>query len=160
MRPGYVAKRLVGLARFARNARGFLDEQLTVDQIRQEIAEGVRTREQRFLNKLTAFYQRPHSPHFRLLAAAGCEQGDIRRLVETDGLESTLTQLAQAGVYLAYEEFKGRMPAKRGSQTFHFGAGDFEDPNLEPELFGSSGGTRPASWSLRSEVSNKSFQGL
>ena len=72
MRPGYVAKRLVGLARFARNARGFLDEQLTVDQIRQEIAEGVRTREQRFLNKLTAFYQRPHSPHFRLLAAAGC----------------------------------------------------------------------------------------
>jgi hypothetical protein len=58
------------------------------------------------------------SPYARLLAAAGCEYGDVARLVAREGVEGTLARLAGSGVYLTAAEAKGRCPVVRGSTTF------------------------------------------
>lgn len=65
-----------------------------------------------------AVYANPISPHRALLAHAGCEYGDLERLVNRDGLEASLQGLYHAGVYLTVSEFKGRCPVERGSTTF------------------------------------------
>lgn len=75
-------------------------------------------READFLALLgTAVYRHPGSPYRRLLAAAGCEQGDVARLVAQDGLEAALAALARHGVYLTLDELKGRRPVVRGTTT-------------------------------------------
>jgi len=134
-----------GLLRFARDLRGLLRATIDVDGCARVIAQGVAQREQRFLTKLErAVYANPSSPYRRLLAAAGCERGDVERLVRTDGLDATLITLARAGVQVSFDELKCRQPAVRGSQTFHFRPEDFDDPLVSAQLSLRSGGTRGA----------------
>ena len=80
----------------------------------------VRTRLQRRGDDFLAVARRsiygwPASPYRRLLAHAGCEYGDLERLVRDDGVEGALATLLQHGVFLTVEEFKGRRPAVRGT---------------------------------------------
>ena len=62
-----------------------------------------------------AVYPYPTSPYRQLLAVAGCEPGDLARLVECEGLEGALQELARRGVYVTIDELKGRRPLIRGS---------------------------------------------
>jgi hypothetical protein len=62
-------------------------------------------------------YPSARSPYRRLLQLAGCEYGDLERLVHREGLESALATLFAHGVFLTVDEFKGRRPAVRGSTT-------------------------------------------
>lgn len=134
---------LVGLARFAYRVQDFLDETISIDQAERVIADGVRRREERFLEKLRlAVYPNPNSPYRKLLHAAGCEFGDVQRIVGQEGLEAALRKLAEDGVYVSYEEFKCQKPTIRGGQTFYFRENDFDDPRLVPDVRGASGGTR------------------
>ena len=50
-----------------------------------------------------------------LLRVAGCEFGDLERLVQREGVEGALVQLLGAGVYLTREELTGRREVVRGS---------------------------------------------
>ncbi|HXJ83496.1 MAG TPA: hypothetical protein VMS64_33020 [Candidatus Methylomirabilis sp.] len=134
-----------GLARFALRVRGMLRETITIEEASRRIEEGVRRRRERFVAKVeTAVYANPRSPYRRLLAAAGCEMGDVKRLVDTEDLEGALEALERAGVYVSYDELKGRTPAVRGSQTFHFHSDDFNNPLLTEHFSTTSGGTRGA----------------
>ena len=63
-------------------------------------------------------YGAPAGPYAVLLRRAGCEYGDLARLVARDGAEGALAQLFRAGVYLTVDEFKGRRPVVRGSTSF------------------------------------------
>lgn len=120
-----------GLFRLARHLPQLLAEPLTVERAGAAIARGVRERESRFLDRLRhSVYGNPRNPYARLLAACGCEYGDVVRLVEAEGLDGALRKLALAGVYLSFDEFKCRRPAIRGSQTFHFDPEDFTDPGF------------------------------
>jgi hypothetical protein len=56
-------------------------------------------------------------PARHLLAVAGCQYGDVERLVRRDGVEAALRALHKAGVYLTIDEFKGRRPVVRGGTT-------------------------------------------
>jgi hypothetical protein len=49
------------------------------------------------------------------LKHAGCEPGDLERLVRSEGLEDALHDLYRRGVYLTLDELKGRKPVVRGS---------------------------------------------
>ena len=91
-------------------------------------------------------FSRPGSPYARLMVVAGCEPGDVRRLVAEDGLEGALTRLAQAGVYVAFDELKGRRAAVRGSQRLWFRDREFDNPNVTPHFvsFTSGSGGRPS----------------
>lgn len=135
-------QRFLGLVRLARNLPGFLGEVLTPEQAREMVAEGVRLRRERFLARVEAIHASRRGPYYALLEAAGCEPGDVRKLTESEGLEGALRRLAAAGVYVRYEEFKGRQAAVRGSRTFRFRPEEFDDPNLKPEMVGASGGSR------------------
>jgi hypothetical protein len=59
----------------------------------------------------------PAGPYAALLRHAGCQLGDVERLVRADGVEGAAHALYRAGVYLTIEEFKGRRPAVRGGLT-------------------------------------------
>lgn len=124
---------LVGFVRFRHGLRRFLADTITPEQARRIIAARLRRREETFLELLEhAVFAYPRNPYRRLFDAAGCELGDVRSLVSRDGLEGALARLHHAGVFVDFEEFKGRQPAIRGSQTFHFREGDFDNPLLHP----------------------------
>ncbi len=115
-------------ARLTRELPGFLRTAVGVDDARQQTQQNLATREQRFLTIVQAtIYEQPRSPYRRLLAHAGCQPGDLRRLVQQDGIEGALSILAERGVYVTFDEFKGRQPAIRGSARFSFADHDFDN---------------------------------
>ena len=123
-----------GLARFAFGLRRFCAEPLTAEAARKAVLHRMSARDQALLELLArAVYANPRSPYLALLRAAGCELGDVRRLVAREGLEGALQQLRRAGVYVRFEEFKGLEPAVRGGQTFQFPRG-FRQPARAREL--------------------------
>src|SRR5262249_49908726 len=104
----------------------------------------------RFLHLVErAIYPYPRSPYRSLLRAAGCEPGDLRALVAREGLEGALGQLADRGVYVSFDEFKGRSEIVRGSQRFAVTEDDFDYPGLAPHLESWTGGTRSAGSRVR-----------
>lgn len=62
-------------------------------------------------------FARGREPYRALLRHAGCELGDLERLTRQEGVEGALGTLARAGVHLTLDEFKGRVPIRRGSFT-------------------------------------------
>jgi hypothetical protein len=104
---------------------------------------GLSGRERRFLERLQAdVYSRPSSPYRRLLRLAGCELGDVARLVAADGVEGALARLRDAGVYLSVAEFKGRQDAIRGSVRLRFDETDFDPPDRPGPLTTRTSGSR------------------
>jgi hypothetical protein len=65
-------------------------------------------------------------------------------MVQRRGLEDTLRALREAGVYVAFEEFKGREPMVRNGQVIPVQARDFDNPYLRPHYYGQTGGTSGA----------------
>jgi hypothetical protein len=62
-----------------------------------------------------AIYPWESSPYRQLLRLAGCQYGDLERLVQREGVEGALRDLYRRGVYLTDAEFAGRQPVVRGS---------------------------------------------
>ena len=133
---------LLGLARLATRLRPSLKRIITPDAARSMVREWVRERDARFLLAVeqTVFTHR-RSPYLKLLQHAGCEHGDLVALVRQSGIEAALERLSTAGVYVTWEELKGRTPVVRGSQTFHFSDGDFDSPLITAHYRITSGGT-------------------
>jgi hypothetical protein len=88
-----------------------------------------------------AVFNNPRSPYLQLFRAAGCELGDVEALVAREGVEGALQALVADGIYVLFDEFKGRKPAVRGSQTFAFRDKDFDNPLITPHYEVRSGGT-------------------
>jgi hypothetical protein len=134
---------LIGLYRFAAGLKPFLRETLSIEAARAIVRHGMENRDATFLQKLErAVFGYARSPYRALLQNAGCELGDVATLVKRDGIEGTLRHLQGDGVYVSWDEFKGRVPAVRGSRTFHFRDTDFDNPLLTTHFRSSSGGTR------------------
>jgi hypothetical protein len=91
---------------------------ITLAEARAELARRLARRAEDFLALARdAVYANPASVYRRLLRHAGCEYGDLERLVGQEGLESALRELLRRGVYLTVAESKGRCPVVRGSLT-------------------------------------------
>jgi hypothetical protein len=141
------------LARLTRDLPGFLRSPLTYDRARERAADRLGQREARFLEiAQRAIYQHASSPYLRLLKRAGCEFGDLRTLVTREGLEGALSHLAASGVYVTFDEFKGRREAVRGSQRFAFSDTDFDNPGLAPHFEVRSGGTRGPATAVKTHL--------
>jgi hypothetical protein len=89
-------------------------------------------------------FANPRSPYRPLLRHAGCEAGDLTRLVNREGVEGALSTLHRQGVYLTVEEFKGRRPVVRGAATWQIDPVGFVNPSLPGHLPGNSSGSRGA----------------
>jgi acyl-CoA synthetase (AMP-forming)/AMP-acid ligase II len=123
--------------------RRFCRDIETVPRALETVRRRLRDREHLLLRVLErTVFGRPRSPYSVLLRSAGCEPGDVERLVHAEGVEGALETLRRAGVYVSFEEFKGLAPAVRGSQRFEFRPRDFDNPLLTPYLSLTSGGSR------------------
>ena len=89
-------------------------------------------------------YPFPESPYRKLLAHAGVAKGDLQELIEGGGVASALGRLHDAGVYVTLDEFKGRVPIRRGSLEFSAGSRDFDNPLGAAHIEAQSGGSRSA----------------
>lgn len=132
--------------RFAGGLHRFLSTPLSWDDCRRRLEEQARNRNETFLLMMErAVYARPESPYRKLLQWAGVEMGDLRKMIAADGVESTLHSLIDQGVYVHFEEFKGKRPIQRSGLEFEVSAEDFDNPLLARDFelaTGGSGGTR------------------
>jgi hypothetical protein len=122
----------------------YLRERDDLDDGRTQLAERLANREGSFLLLAErAIYGHAGSPYLPLLREAGCELGDLRRMVAADGLEPTLRRLRGEGVYVSFEESKGRTPIVRGRLSYSVAPADFDHPrrraHLESRTSGSTG---------------------
>ncbi len=115
--------------RFGFGLKTFLKEPTTVAQAAAAVRSRLATREDNFLRLLQrGVFQYPRSPYLPLFRLARCEFGDVSDRVRRHGLEDTLRVLREAGVYITFEEFKGRAPIVRAGHEIPVLAHDFDNP--------------------------------
>jgi len=131
--------------RFAWGLRGFLKHTLTLEEAKAIIKKRMEEREINFLRLVRkGIFGYIKSPYLPLMKLAQCEMGDIENTVKTKGLEGTLHTLREAGVYVTFEEFKGREPIVRNGQVIPVKAHDFDNPYLSTYYYAKTGGTTGA----------------
>jgi hypothetical protein len=121
----------VQLARVSAGLGAFLSEPVGLAAAHDRLRSRLENREARFLEALRALiYESEASPYRRLLDAAGCNYGDLEALVHGRGLESTLAELYDAGVYVTLDELKARTPIVRDGVEIETAESDFDSPLL------------------------------
>lgn len=139
------AQDLRPVLRFARGYRRFIRQPVDsaggLMRVRQRLAR----RQDAFLELVRErIYGYPGSPYAPLLRAAGCAYADLRAMVLDRGVEATLETLSEAGVRVSIDEFKARVPIRRGTLAVAVHERDFDNPFLAHALEAQSGGTRSA----------------
>lgn len=89
-----------------------------------------------------AIWPYPASPYRRLLEWARWSPDRVAQSVLQRGLDATLQTLFDAGVYLSYEEFKGRIPIQRPGLVLECTEADFDHPGVSAPFDFHTGGTR------------------
>ncbi len=131
--------------RFAWGLRGFLRQRISLQEAQAIVRQRLAERENNFLRLVErGIFSYPRSPYRPLLKLAGCELGDLQAMVRAKGLEATLRALREAGVYVSFEEFKGRSPIVRNGQVIPVQAQDFDNPYLSRYYQVETGGTTGA----------------
>jgi len=116
---------------------------LRVDEARAVLRRRLERRDERFVTFVRlAVFENSSSPYRALFRAAGCEAGDVEKLVRSEGLDEALRRLYIAGVYLTVDEFKGRVPTVRGGTTVEVDPERLYNPLVSSYLAVRSGGTR------------------
>lgn len=129
--------------RLLRRLPAFLRRPVTAEEARATLRDRLERREADFLALARRLiYGHAASPYRALLRMAGCEYGDLERLVRTDGPEGALAALAARGVYLTVDEFKGRRPVVRGSTRIVLDPRAFTNPVCARDVPGRSSGSR------------------
>lgn len=139
---GPLAEILAGV-RFLRRLPDFLRYRIDVPEARAVLRRRLDDRAADFLSLVrVAVYARPESLYRRVLGVAGCEYGDLERLVRQDGLESTLAALLRHGVYLTNDELKGRRAVVRSGTSIEARPNGLENPLVRSDLFRYRSGSR------------------
>jgi hypothetical protein len=129
-------------ARFALGLRRFLRHTISLDEAKKIVKQQMIDREKNFMHLIKrGIFGYPKSPYLPLLKLAGCGMGDIENMIRDKGLESTLLALREAGVYVTFEEFKGREPIVRKGKAIPVRLHDFDNPYLSHHYYGESSGT-------------------
>jgi hypothetical protein len=129
-------------ARFLLGLPGWLRRPIDGATARAVVRARLAARETDFLTLVRRFvYRADRSPYRRLLQLAGCEYGDLERLVHQDGVEGALTTLFSHGVFLTVDELKGRRPAVRGSGRVHVEPVDLANPSAVLHFVAHSSGS-------------------
>ncbi|MDO8283302.1 MAG: hypothetical protein Q7U10_11895 [Thermodesulfovibrionia bacterium] len=131
---------------------------ISLEEARRTIKQLVSDRENNFLRLIErGVYGYPQSPYIPLLKMAGCEFGDIKAMVKKKGLEDTLLALRQAGVYVTFEEFKGRKPIIRDGMELHVYANSFDNPFLNGHYYSETGGSTGAGTRIEHDLEHLSI---
>jgi hypothetical protein len=142
-------------ARFLRRLPSHLRQPIDHAAAAAVLRRRLEQREADFLRLVEhAVYGDAASPYRALLAHAGCEPGDLARLVRTEGLEGALRVLLRHGVYLTLEEFKGRRAARRGSAVIAVDPARLRNPLSAVHVPTETGGSGGASGTLVYDVAS------
>jgi len=134
---------LVSGARLLWSLPALLRHPITPGEARALLRERLARREDDFLDLVhRAVFQNASSPYRQLLQHAGCEAGDLDRLVRQEGVEGALHRLYELGVYLTVDELKGRRPARRGSSSITVNPVLIRNPSARLHLTAHTGGSR------------------
>jgi hypothetical protein len=121
----------------------YLRGPLTIAESKATLRRRLERREDDFLDLLRrAVWSNRTSPYRSLLQQAGCEHGDLERLVRHEGVEGALRELFRAGVYLTADEYKGRRPVVRGSATIMVDPLRLRNALMAPQLWVATSGSR------------------
>jgi hypothetical protein len=122
-------------ARFPRALRRFIRDPLTLDEARRRVRAQVEGRGESLVRLLReSVYANPGSPYLALLGRAGCQLSDVQSMVADLGVDGTLRHLRDRGVYVTFEEFKGRRPIERAGMVIPVAAADFDNPRARHDL--------------------------
>ena len=135
-------------ARFLTGLRGFLRRRMTLAEAEEILRERIRCRGENFLRMLErGVFSHPESPYLALFETAGCAYADVEASVAKSGLEATLVDLRDAGVYVTFNEFWARGPIVRHGREIPVVWSSFENPLLSAAYRMSTGGSsgRPRS---------------
>ena len=131
--------------RFLGGLPSFLRTRMSFEEARAIIQQRLQQREANFLSSLEhGVFGNPESPYRAMLEVAGCELGDLVRSVRDHGVEDTLRTLRQDGVYVTFEEFKGRQPIVRGGREIPAPPGAFDNRDHSRYFSVSTGGSSGA----------------
>jgi len=129
-------------ARFFWRLLPYLRRPISLEQATAALHYRFERRRSEFLGLMQrAVFRRAASPYRELLRSAGCEFGDLERLVNQDDVEGALRHLYREGVYLSVDEFKGRQSVVRGSLSLRVHPGRFRNPFTSFHVAGGSSGS-------------------
>ncbi len=149
---------LINYSRLAFDLRKFLQNSISLEQSKQIITERIHNREKNFIWLIDNIYKNPRNPYNKLLKSAGCEFGDIEQQVNQNGIEPTLQGLLAEGVYMSWEEFKGKKELVRGGNYLHFKQSDLDNPSIPSWYKGQSSGSRSAGTKTKFSLGNRLAQ--
>lgn len=145
--------------RFAWGLRSFLRHTLTLEEAKAIIKKRMEERESNFLRIVKrGIFGYLKSPYLPLMKLAQCEMGDIENMVREKGLENTLMELRNVGIYISFEEFKGRKPIERKGKVIPTQAHDFDNPFLSHYYQAETGGTTGAGTRVGMDLDHISSQ--
>ena len=131
--------------RAALGVRRLVRNRITIDEARRIVKHYLDQRENHFLQMIDrGVFGHKASPYLPLFEMASVEYGDVARMVRDSGIEKTLRNLRHAGIYVGFEELKGRTPIVRNGREFPTTPTDFDNPHSKPSFFGETGGTTGA----------------
>jgi hypothetical protein len=126
-----VLQEVTAFGAFLRGLPAFLRRRMTADEARAIVALRMARRAGNFASLAErCVFANARSPYNAMLRIAGCTFGDLRQMLDRDGLEDTLRALRASGVYVSFEEFKGQQPIVRSGQEIPAAPADFDNPEL------------------------------
>ncbi len=144
---------------FVWGLRGFLKRTLTLEEAKATILKRMEEREANFLRLVRkGIFGYPKSPYLPLMKLAQCEMGDIENMVHNKGLEKTLLALRENGVYVTFEEFKGKEPMTRSGHVIPVQSHDFDNPFLSHYYQAETGGTTGAGTRVDIDLDHQAAQ--
>jgi hypothetical protein len=121
----------------------FVLQPLTIDRAKVHIGRRMAARNDFFLRMMrAAIWPYPDSPYHRLLTWAKWTPERVEDGVRRNGIERTLQSMLDGGVYVTFDEFKGRVPIDRGGLAFQVTEDDFNNPSVIPTFEVRTSGTR------------------
>jgi hypothetical protein len=130
---------------FCQTYREFLQDPITITQAKNSVRRGLDNRRTNFLRLVEEnVFLNPTSPYLPLMQNAHCEMGDLEKMVSSEGLEQTLLILRREGVYISFEEYKGRRPVVRNGREILLSPEDFLNKNLTGVVSAETGGSTGA----------------
>lgn len=146
-------------AGFARGLRGFLRHPITLEEAGAIVQRRLAQREANFLRLVErGIFGYPRSPYLPLLKLAQVELGDVQSMVRHRGLQHTLEALRAAGVYVGFEEFRGRAPVVRDGQVIPVQPKDFDNPLLESYYYAETSGSTGAATRVAVDLNHLAAQ--
>jgi hypothetical protein len=126
---------------------------------RGRLRDQIEHRVERFAAQVRDYvFATPDHPYRIMFEQAGCQYGDFENSVRSGGLEATLRQLRDSGVYLLHAELKGKRPIVRHGREIPGNGDSFLKRGNGGHWTSRSGGSRSAGTSTPHSTAYRAYR--